>query len=70
MHSYFLILVVLLQFMHATILSAGTVATGLPHFSFVHAASIVRLESTNFGQHIFGFNFSGYLSGYLSLFHD
>ena len=55
MHSHFFTLTVLLQFMHVTILSPGTVATGLPHLSFVHAASTVRLVPTNSGQHIFGF---------------
>ena len=56
MHSQFFTLIILLQFMHATILSPGTVAAGLPHFSFVHAAAIVRLVPLNFGQHIFGFD--------------
>ena len=44
--------------MHVAILSLslGIVATGLPHFSFVHAASIVRLMPNNSGQGIFGFN--------------
>ena len=56
MHSQFFILFVLLQFIHDTILSPGTVATGLPHLSFVHAASMVRLVPTNSGQHIFVFN--------------
>ena len=56
MHLHFYTLIVLLQFMHATILSPSTVATGLPHLSFVHAASTVRLLPTNSGQNIFGFN--------------
>ena len=56
MHSHFFTLIVLLQFMHVTILSPGTMGTGLPHLSFVHAASTVRLLPTNSGQHIFGFN--------------
>ena len=29
---------------------------GLPHLSFVHATSTVRLVPTNSGQHIYGFN--------------
>ena len=62
MHSHFFTLIVLLQLVHITTLSYGTVATGLPHLSFVHAASTVRLVPTNSGQHIFGFN--------LSLLHD
>ena len=56
MHSHFFTLIVLLQFMHVTTLSPGTMGTGLPHLSFVHAASTVRLLPTNSGQHIFGFN--------------
>ena len=56
MHSHFFTLNVLLQFMNETIISASTVATGLPDLSFVHAASTVRLVPTNSGQHIFGFN--------------
>ena len=56
MQSHFFTLVVLFQFMHVTILSPGFVATGLPQLSFVHAASTVRLVSTNSGQHIFGMN--------------
>ena len=56
MHWNFFTLVVLLQLMHVTILSPGTVATGLPHLSFVHAASTVSLVSINSGQHIFGLN--------------
>ena len=56
MHSHFFTLIVLLQFMHVTILSLGTVVTVLPHLSFVHAASTAWLVPTNSGQHIFGFN--------------
>ena len=55
MHSHFFTLIVLLQFMHVTILSPGTVATRLPHLSFVHAASMVRVVPTNSG-HIFEYN--------------
>ena len=58
MRSHFFTLIVLLQFMHVTILSPGIVATSLPHLSFVNAASAVRLVPTNSGQHIFWFNFS------------
>ena len=58
MHSHLFNLIVWLQFMHVTILSPSTVARGLPHLSFVHAASEVRLVPTNSGQHIFGFIFS------------
>ena len=47
MHSHFLTLNVLLQFMHAKILYPNTVATGLLHLSFVHVASTVRLVTTN-----------------------
>ena len=56
MHSHLFTLIVLLQFMHVTILSPGTVATDLPHLLFVHAASMVRLVPTNSAQHIFRFN--------------
>ena len=55
MHSHVFTFIVLLQFMHVTNLPPGTVATGLPHLSFVHAASTVRLVPTNSGKHIFGF---------------
>ena len=37
-------------------LQAATVATGLPHLSFAHATSTVRLVTANSGQHILGFN--------------
>ena len=56
MQSHFLTLIVLLQFMHVTILSAATAATSLPHLSFAYAVSTVRLVPTNSGQHISGFN--------------
>ena len=58
MHSHFFTLIVLLQLVHITTLSYGTMATDLPHLSFVHAAPTVRLVPTNSGQHIFVFNLS------------
>ena len=54
MNSHFFTLMVLLQFIHVTILSPDTVAAGLPHLSFVHATSTIRLVPTNSGQHIWG----------------
>ena len=56
MHSHLFTLIVLLQFMHVTILSPGTVAAGLSHLSFMHTASTVRSVPTYSGQYILGFN--------------
>ena len=67
MHSHLFTVIVLLQFMHVTILSPGTVATGLQHLSSVHAASTVRLVPANSGQHIFGFNLT-FISSSWSLY--
>ena len=66
MHSHFFTVIVMLQFMHVTILSPGTMATGLPHLSFVHAASTIRVVPTNSG-HILGYNLT-FISSSLSMY--